>query len=144
MKQNLSKPIIMLLLFWVVGCGNKEISLILGSQKSDNGLLEIYQFEDGTKLYSEYTKINYRKGKNETVPLKEGLKNGTITINEIIDQLTFDSSADDGGSMIYQYKSPKNKFANKNFVLIKCNTLAGNRDIIIASSDKFLDYCVNK
>lgn len=141
MKRNISIFIVLFLLF-VVGCSDKKPILLLGNKKSGNDLLEIYQFEDGTKLYSEYVEINYRKGKKEIIPLKDALKDKVITIDKITDKLSFISSADDGGSMIYQYKNKTNDFANKDFVLIKCNTLDGNRDIIISSSDDTLDYCV--
>lgn len=141
MKRNISIFIVLFLLF-VVGCSDKKTILLLGNKKSGNDLLEIYQFEDGTKLYSEYTEINYRKDKKEIIPLKDALKDKVITIDKITDKLSFISSADDGGSMIYQYKNKTNDFANKDFVLIKCNTLDGNRNIIISSSDDTLDYCV--
>lgn len=141
MKRNISIFIVLFLLF-AIGCSDKKTILLLGNKKSGNDLLEIYQFEDGTRLYSEYAEINYRKSKKEIIPLKDALKNKVITIDKITDKLSFISSADDGGSMIYQYKNKNNDFANKDFVLIKCNTLDGNRDIIISSSDDTLDYCV--
>jgi len=142
MNEKLCISICILFLVLITGCSDKKPILLLGNTKSDNDLLEIYQFEDGTKLYSEYVEINYRKSKKEIISLKDALKNKAITIDKITDKLSFVSSADDGGSMIYQYKNKNNDFANKDFVLIKCNTLDGNRNIIISSSDDTLDYCV--
>lgn len=70
--------------------------------------------------------------------LKEAIKKGEITVDEIIDKAKDDEKnklivADtylDGGSRRYEYPE---------FVIIKCNNLEGNKDVYIGNTDYVLN-----
>lgn len=70
--------------------------------------------------------------------LKDALNNGEITMEEIIDKAEDDEKNKkivsdtylDGGSKRYEYSD---------YVIIKCNTLSGNKDVYIGNTDYLLN-----
>jgi hypothetical protein len=71
---------------------------------------------------------------NMSYPLKEALTTGKITLDRLINKMNYDSIygnvikmvAKDGGSTLY---------SSNDFSLLKCNTIAGNRDYYVGSRD---------
>ena len=77
----------MLLLILVIvllsGCQkNEEYELIFDKNSIINCIALVYEFEDGTTIYTDYTNIKYRKG-NIEMSITEALDKGLIRFNDI-------------------------------------------------------------
>ncbi len=101
-----------------------KVYKILDKSETDKYDYNIYTYEGAANIL-----IN-----NEEISLRDALLNNKITMNEIIQKANQDLkdkkiSGDmyrDGGSMIYQYK---------NYTIIKCHTIDGNRDVYIGTPE---------
>lgn len=98
----------------------------------------IYEFEDGRKVYSEFKEINYEDFDKDIkkIKLEEALAKGYLSIDDILKDMNMVSAANDGGSKIYQFMTGENQY------LVVCNTLDGNKNIIIGTSLNIIDKCV--
>ncbi len=87
---------------------------------------------------------------NKSVSLKDAFTNKDITIEKIINNLTYDVGYYDGGTSIYK-DGGSTKYSNNGFSVLKCHTLGelagegGNRDIYIGPllmsyEENFCDY----
>lgn len=101
-----------------------KVYKILDKSETDKYDYNIYTYEGAANIL-----IN-----NKEISLRDALLNNKITMNEIIQKANQDLkdkkiSGDmyrDGGSMIYQYK---------NYTIIKCHTIDGNRDVYIGTPE---------
>ena len=92
----------------------------------------IYAIDSEKKLYSKFDNNYYVK--NSNIDLSEALKNGTITIEQIQNQMNYYSSLNDGGTIIYQSK-------NKKYYLFACNTIEGNKNYYITGNGNDYEIC---
>ncbi len=84
MKKILLCMISILLL---VGC-QKEYELIFDENSVVNCLNFVYEFEDGTKIYTDYTNIKYKKN-NVEITLIEALEQNLLDFDNIKDYEEF-------------------------------------------------------
>mgnify|MGYP003315501148 CR=1 FL=1 len=75
---------------------------------------------------------------NKSIELKDYLKNNTL--DSLIKKLELISSYYDGGTNIYNDGGTK-KITNNGMTLIKCNTIDGNKDVIIGEYEHLVDFC---
>ena len=80
--------------------------------------IDNYYENNGQKVYFVNNNVNY---------LKDKFKNNDIDkiVNELTQDMKFDSVLKDGGTKIYK---------NDKLIVIKCNTLDGNKDIYIGNN----------
>ncbi len=142
----MKKGILLLLaimMFFLVGCDNSEIKkeLIFCIDKVDNNFIEIYQFDDGSKVYSEFTNIEFRINDDEKINLSSALEQKSITIDYIVSKMVFETAANDGGSLLYKFNVGDNELSDTDFYLIRCHTLSGDRNTIIGTGPNIIDQC---
>lgn len=116
--------------------------------KSSNHFAEIYEFSDGKKILSEFSNIEIQIEPENIMDLKVALEKNLITLDEIINNMTFKSSANDGGSDLYEFNSKESDFSDIDFYLVKCHKLIENSEhykenIIIGSSSNIIEKCDN-
>lgn len=127
----------------LVGCNSDRETLVLGTDLED-GLLKVYEFEDGTTLYSQFSMNYFYQNDGKLFSLEEALSRNLITVDKILQRTEFYTEANDGGSTVYRYSTEKRKYANRDFTIVKCNTLSGNKDIILGVDLNAIDFCVNE
>jgi len=130
MKKILSITIILVILLIIMGFSQKEIFSLKNEKKEYKKILKL---DSATTLYTTFDTINYKTSINIIVPLSVALKLNIISIDDMINNMEIENIANDGGSIIYKVKSQNIKFSNKEFNLVKCNTLSNNKNIYIAS-----------
>ena len=144
--------IVILLMLLITGCNNNSKSeklLDFSQEKSSKNFAEIYSFEDGRKIYSEFANIEFIINENESVNLKDALNQNKISIDDIINKMTYQDSLNDGGSVVYYYSIKDNNLANKDFYLVKCHNIIENKNnnnifnenIIIGSELNIVEKC---
>ncbi len=74
-------------------------------------------------MYTNYSEIYYFDKNQNKINLGLALKDKLITIDEIIEKTNYKDTAMDGGSIVAKNDSSKNKIANIDFNIIKCNKL---------------------
>lgn len=75
----------------------------------------------------------YLKEANIRYDLETSLKNNLVTFDDILDKAKKTELYRDGGSVLYQYNL---------FDIVVCNTMDGNKDIIIGEPETYLiDFC---
>ena len=73
------------------------------------------------------------KEANLRYDLETSLKNNLVTFDSVLDKAKNTEIYKDGGSKLYQYNQ---------FEIVVCNTLDGNKDIIIGEPKTYLvDFC---
>lgn len=143
----MNKKILLLSAFFltVAGCGKgkKENinTLIFSDEKSIKNLAELYKFKDGSKLLSEYANIEINIDENEISSLSDALEQNKITIDDIILKMIHKDTANDGGSKIYTFNAYDNDLSNIDFILVKCNTFNGNKNILIGTTNNLIENC---
>lgn len=83
--------------------------------------------------YTIYTKYQVDYYNNESL---SNLLQNKISIDDIIKEMSYVDSLNDGGSAIYH--SDNKRLSKTEFYIIKCNTLEGNKDIYITDSNEYL------
>lgn len=78
----MKKLLLILAVILVSGCQNKEYELIFDKNSIVNCIGLVYEFEDGTRVYTDYTNIKY-KANNIEMTVAEALKKGLLKINDI-------------------------------------------------------------
>lgn len=89
---------------------------------------------DDRNIYSIYENNKY-----QSISLKEAFNKNIISLNDLINNMELNDTANDGGSKIYF----SDKIANEPFYVIECKTLDGNNDIYILN-EKNVNYCRSK
>jgi len=90
-----------------------------------------YQYEN-RKIYTYCLNNVELIINNKTIELKDYLKNNTL--DSLIKKLELISSYYDGGTNVYNDGGSK-RITNNGIILIKCNTIDGNKDIYIGNKD---------
>ena len=83
------------------------------------------------------------KDGNNSLELKNYYKKNSEVINQMIENLEFIDSLDDGGGSLYR---DENKVSENGFTIVRCNNLLGNRDIYIGPKNMNFEkeFCENK
>jgi len=119
-------------------------SLLIGDTLLDT-YQKIYSVSSSKRVYTIYEDIRAKSENGKTYSLETALKNGYITIDELIDKSDSYDGFNDGGSVIYYYKV--GEFTNKNFTLVTCNSSVENGDnhniYIVPNDSKYADICKN-
>lgn len=144
-KRNL---IILLTIFLIITTSVTLVLLFKSNftiQLSNNTLnddyLEIYSFTDKQKLYTNFTEINY-KSDNIVLALEEAMKDDKVSLEDILSHKNKVEALNDGGTKVYYFK--KGDFTNRDFIILKCNTLSGNENIyILEEFDVYNNSCSN-
>ena len=79
------KRILLLILAVILisGCQkDNNVELIFDKNSVVNCIFLLYEFEDGTKIYTDYTNIKYKAEKIE-IPVIEALENGLLNFDDI-------------------------------------------------------------
>lgn len=155
MKNQVITLILVLLL--ITGCnkGNydEQKKLNFSDEKSNKNFAEIYEFEDGSKIYSEFANIRFVVDNDEKISLKKALELKMITIDDIIKKMNYIDEANDGGSKLYNYNIEDNDLSDTSFMLVKCHRIIDadnfesvkyNTDIILGTSSDIVEKCGNK
>ena len=155
MKKQVITLILVLLL--ITGCnkGNydEQKKLNFSDEKSNKNFAEIYEFEDGGKIYSEFANIRFVVDNDEKISLKKALELKMITIDDIIKKMNYIDEANDGGSKLYNYNIEDNDLSDTSFMLVKCHRIIDadnfesvkyNTDIILGTSSDIVEKCGNK
>lgn len=155
MKNQVITLILALLL--ITGCnkGNhdEQKKLNFSDEKSNKNFAEIYEFEDGSKIYSEFANIRFVVDNDEKISLKKALELKMITIDDIIKKMNYIDEANDGGSKLYNYNIEDNDLSDTSFMLVKCHRIIDannfesveyNTDIILGTSSDIVEKCGNK
>lgn len=155
MKNQVITLILALLL--ITGCnkGNhdEQKKLNFSDEKSNKNFAEIYEFEDESKIYSEFANIRFVVDNDEKISLKKALELKMITIDDIIKKMNYIDEANDGGSKLYNYNIEDNDLPDTSFMLVKCHRIIDannfesvkyNTDIILGTSSDIVEKCGNK
>lgn len=155
MKNQVITLILALLL--ITGCnkGNhdEQKKLNFSDEKSNKNFAEIYEFEDESKIYSEFANIRFVVDNDEKISLKKALELKMITIDDIIKKMNYIDEANDGGSKLYNYNIEDNDLSDTSFMLVKCHRIIDannfesvkyNTDIILGTSSDIVEKCGNK
>lgn len=149
----MKKIILIIFLFLIAtGCGKQEPKLLFSDIKSME-LNEIGKINEDIKIFSK-TDIQYNT-KNGSISLKEALEKHKTTIKKITSKMKKDMALNDGGTIVYKYETNKYNLANKNFYLVICKKINGeriseedsyykNQNIYIETDlnkESMLDYC---
>lgn len=133
--------IIIILILTIIRVKNNNYGkIILSNEELNHSFLEIYEV-NGIKIYSSFNDISYII-KGETYKLSDALDKKIITLDKIIAKHNDSDQLNDGGSILYYYKS--GKITNKDFVLVKCNNLNGNKNYYIISEFDFTNSVCKK
>ncbi len=162
MKKSVRKPLD-LILFFVLGIGvgiafGMSSTLLLRYNRKE--IKKEYSYETVELIDCEKTPILYYREKdrniylyclnsikvkdgNNSLELKNYYKKNSEVINQMIENLEFIDSLDDGGSSLYR---DENKVSENGFTIVRCNNLLGNRDIYIGPKNMNFEkeFCENK
>ncbi len=76
--------VLLLVVFILVGCGREKYELVFEPNSAMNCYVLVYQFTDGTKVYSSFSNIKYKTKDSET-SIQDALINKKISLSDIKD-----------------------------------------------------------
>ena len=141
MKKKLGLIVIMVMI--LAGCNEKNILSVDGNVVDDSFTM-ITKLENGRTVYSEFSENYYIDDDGNKIDLKEALENNYISMDEIIKNMEWLDSMNDGGSALYKAKGNSLNGTNELY-LASCNSLGGNggiKDIFIGNDETIIDNCV--
>ncbi len=141
MKKKLGLIVIMVMI--LAGCNKKDI-LPVDDNVVDDSFTMITKLENGKTVYSEFSENYYIDDDGNKIDLKEALENNYISMDEIIKNMEWLDSMNDGGSALYKAKDNSLNDTNELY-LASCNSLEGNggiKDIFIGNDETIIDNCV--
>ena len=141
MKKKLGLLVIMVMI--LAGCNKKDILSVDGNVVDDSFTM-ITKLENGRTVYSEFSENYYIDDDGNKIDLKEALENNYISMDEIIKNMEWLDSMNDGGSALYKAKGNSLNGTNELY-LASCNSLEGNggiKDIFIGNDETIIDNCV--
>ncbi len=109
------------LLLIVSGCSWDRI-VDEPSKTDDITYLEVIKTSDNKTIYTETNDINYKENKKNLI---NELKNGTVSIEDVIKEIAFLDGLNDGGTEIYLDDS---KVFDKKIYIYKCHSIMNNKD----------------
>lgn len=133
---------LIILLLFTSGCKNNYNKSDL---KSEDFSL-IYTTDDDINIYSSIDVI-YFNDNYVGISLSHALNEKILSVDNLISKLRYVSSLNDGGSQYYKYISDDKTFGDKDFFLIKCNSLLENgnlKDIFITANFEELNGVCSK
>lgn len=79
----MKKLLLFLVVFSLSGCSKyKEYELVIDTNECFNCYKKIYEFSDGTEVYSSCPKITYKTKKTE-ISIKEALDKKLLTLSDL-------------------------------------------------------------
>ncbi len=141
MKKKLGLIVIMVMI--LAGCNKRDILSVEGNVVDDSFTM-ITKLENGRTVYSEFSENYYIDDDGNKIDLKEALENNYISMDEIIKNMEWLDSMNDGGSALYKAKGNSLNGTNELY-LASCNSLEGNggiKDIFIGNDETIIDNCV--
>ena len=105
------------------GCSQKKNHLVLEGESIKNNFIKIYQLDEKSSLYSVFPENKYQVG-DEMIDLKKALENKKITIKDIVDQIEYENSLNDGGTTVYKNKNKK--ISSNDFYFVACHAYKDN------------------
>lgn len=121
-KLYLSALLFLIIIVITIFINNKKEILYFDGDKVENNI-KIYQIDEQNAIYTNYSYLYYVDNEKNKIDLGVALKDELITIDEIIEKISYKDTAMDGGSIVAKNDSSKNKIANIDFNIIKCNKL---------------------
>lgn len=134
---------------------NKKEKVLLEGQKLNSSFIDIYDIDENSKMYSEYTDIKFIDKKGNATSLGDALKDGNITIDKLISNSDSRNDLNDGGTSIYYFDGNKDLF-DKKVDIVKCHHFSDNyspagdsgyiTDVyIVADANKIIDnLCIER
>lgn len=114
----------------------------LSQNKLKSGYIKIVEVADSVNVYSQFYDTEYTDKAGNNHALGKALHNNIISIDELAQKSSGRDALNDGGTMIYYFN---NHVANRKFKIVKCQTLAGVKDIYFVGIDKDVDnLCVER
>lgn len=144
MKNKLLKIILSIFIIIIfTGCNTTENNLNENLQE-DKFMLGTTLDNDRLIQFTFDVPYNIDFSQNEE-SLHEALLYEKISLDEFINQLTYITMANDGGSKIYKYDKNKKIFGDNDFYVLECNSYDNKNDIYIAKYlDTLNDKCITK
>lgn len=129
--------ICMIIILLLTGCGE---------EKNDGISEEEYEtFGIGTTLDNDRHVVFSFNVPYKNTSLDMALLKNEISLEEVISKLSFQSSANDGGSKLYRYNKVNKTFGNEDFYLLECHSFDNDKDVYIAKKVISLtDKCITK
>ena len=135
--------LVLILIFIINFLVNQNKTVDNNELKSQNNYLtsgEIIKYVIIDRESDSYTIYYYGinlfniKVKNSKYDFIDAIKENKIQIDELIDEMDLIAELNDGGTKIYQ-SNGNNKYFSKDYKIVKCNTVDGNKDIYIGNSE---------
>lgn len=123
---------------------NQQLNILeFSDNKSKNNYAEIYTFDDTSKLYSEFSNINYIKDDGKKIRLSTALTENLITIDEIISKMKVEIDSENDNLKWYSFDANKNNLSDTDFVVVKCSELENNKNdnVIFGSTLDIVQKC---
>lgn len=141
------KKIILLIIIVLISSAcskNQSLNILKFSEKkSKNNYAEIYKFDDNSKVYSEFSNIDYIKEDGSKIRLSTALTENLITIDEIISKMKVEVDSENDNLKWYSFNAEKNNLADIDFIIVKCSELTDNKNnnIVFGSSLDIAKKC---
>lgn len=132
--------IIGFILLLISGCSQAKNKLLFDGEPLNNNFLKTYQLDEKSAIYSVFPENKYQT-ENEILELKDALDNKKITIEDIIAQMEYETSLNDGGTIVYTNKNKK--ISSTDFYLIACHAYKKNMTEYIEDYYIVTDYFMN-
>ena len=130
---------ITLLCLLITGCGKKNNDSFF--EVEDLQTEEIIRYVIMENDNGDKYKIYYYNIDNAIITVDENsydfeqtILTGTLTLNEILNDMELYAELNDGGTKIYK-GNENGKYLTDSYSLIRCNTVDGNRDVYIGKYD---------
>lgn len=141
------KKIILLIIIVLISSAcskNQSLNILeFSEKKSKNNYAEIYKFDDNSKVYSEFSNIDYIKEDGSKIRLSTALTENLITIDEIISKMKVEVDSENDNLKWYSFNAEKNNLADTDFIIVKCSELTDNKNnnIVFGSSLDIAKKC---
>lgn len=141
------KKIILLIIIVLISSAcskNQSLNILeFSEKKSKNNYAEIYKFDDNSKVYSEFSNIDYIKEDGSKIRLSTALTENLITIDEIISKMKVEVDSENDNLKWYSFNAEKNNLADIDFIIVKCSELTDNKNnnIVFGSSLDIAKKC---
>ena len=138
MVNHMRKIFCIAIVFLLIsGCSQTKNKLVFDGEPLNNSFFKIYQIDNNSTIYSVFPENKFQM-ENAILELKDALENKKITINDILNQMEYETSLNDGGTLIYKNKSKK--ISSTDFYLISCHAYKKNMKEYIEDYYIVTDY----
>ena len=140
-KKIISVFLIFVLSIYLVGCNNQKEDDILINKDIDKNMRYVIMSDDNGEMYKIYyygiDSAMITVGE-DNYDFEQAILTGTLTLDEILDEMKLYGELNDGGTKIYKDNGSR-KYFSDSYTIIKCNTVDGNRDIYIGDNDMLME-----